>query len=202
MVTVYHAQHTRSLRVLWTLAELGVEADVRAIPFPPRKLKPEYLEINPSGTVPTMIDGAVKLTESLAICEYLADKNGSRLLVVPGDAARPDFLQWLWYGESTLMVPMTMRARIGRMGKTGEGIDAVLADAREALSARLEPLERHLEERDFVAADRLTLADIALGYPLYLVKWTKIDEVLGPNVRAYADRLHARPAFQRAAAVQ
>ena len=70
------------------------------------------------------------------------------------------------------MVPMTMRARIGRMGKTGEGIDAVLADAREALSARLEPLERHLEERDFVAADRLTLADIALGYPLYLVKWT------------------------------
>ena len=53
-----------------------------------------------------------------------------------------------------------------------------------------------------MAADRLTLADIALGYPLYLVKWTKIDEVLGPNVRAYADRLHARPAFQRAAAVQ
>lgn len=190
--------------MLWTLEEIGVPCEVKSIPFPPRRLKPDYLEVNPSGTVPTMIDGSVTLTESLAICEYLADKHLSSLAVASGDEARADFLQWLWYGESTLMVPMTMRARIGRLGlsKTGEGIDAVLGDARDALIQRLEPLERRLEKREFVAADRLTLADISLGYPLYLVKLTKSDELLGPNVRAYAGRLHARPAFRKAVAVQ
>lgn len=202
MVTLYHAEHTRSLRVLWMLEEIGVPCDVKSIPFPPRRHKPDYLGINPSGTVPTMIDGSVTLTESLAICEYLADKHRSSLAVAAGDAARSDFLQWLWYGESTLMVPMTMRARIGRLGKKGEGIDAVLGDARDALVQRLEPLERRLETREFVAADRLTLADISLGYPLYLVKLTKIDELLGPNVRAYAGRLHDRPAFRKAVTVQ
>ena len=74
MVTVYHAKNTRSIRVLWTLEELGVKADVRSLPFPPSKLQPDYLSVNPTGTVPTLIDGPVRLTESMAICEYLAEK--------------------------------------------------------------------------------------------------------------------------------
>ena len=111
MVAVYHAKNTRSIRVLWTLGELGVTADVKSLPFPPRKHQPDYLSVNVTGTVPAMIDGDVHLTESMAICEYLATKHKSDLVVALGDPARTDFVQWLWYGESTLMAPLSRMPR-------------------------------------------------------------------------------------------
>src|SRR6202012_77886 len=83
MATVYHAQNTRSMRVLWLLEELGVKAEIRSLPFPPSKLQPDYLSVNPTGTVPTLVDGSVRLTESMAICEYLAAKHNSPMLVEP-----------------------------------------------------------------------------------------------------------------------
>ena len=115
MVTVYHAKNTRSIRVLWTLEELGVKADIKTLPFPPRKLQPDYLAVNVTGTVPTLIDGEVRLTESMAICEYLAAKHNSTLLVPPSDPARIQFLQWVWYGESTLMTPLSRMATVMRL---------------------------------------------------------------------------------------
>ena len=169
MVTVYHAKNTRSIRVLWTLEELGVKADVRSLPFPPSKLQPDYLSVNPTGTVPTLIDGPVRLTESMAICEYLAAKYDSSLLVAPGDPARTEFVQWLWYGESTLMTPLSRRATVTRLQRKGPDIDAVLEDAAHNTGVRLVALEQRLEGRDFLVAGRLTLADISVGYPLHLV---------------------------------
>ena len=65
--TILHSQNARSLRVLWVLEEMEVKAEVKSLPFPPRKLQPEYLALNPSGTVPLMIDGERLMTKSLAI---------------------------------------------------------------------------------------------------------------------------------------
>jgi len=201
MVTVYHAKNTRSIRVLWTLEELGVKADVKSLPFPPSKLQPDYLSVNPTGTVPTLIDGPVRLTESMAICEYLAAKYDSSLLVAPGDPARTDFLQWLWYGESTLMTPLSRRATVSRLQRKGPDIDAVLEDAANNTGVRLVALEQRLEGRDFLVAGRLTLADISVGYPLHLVGAFGLDRMLGPRTTAYRERLRARPAYQKAIAV-
>ena len=200
--TLYHAPNTRALRVLWTLEELGATCDLKSIPFPPRRLQPSYLEINPSGTLPALVDGDLVLTESVAICETLAERHGPSPLVVPsGDSARPDYLQWLWYGESaTLMVPMAIMVRLGRLESPGDDVAAVLADARASLLLRLAPLERRLEGREFLAADRLTLADISCGFPLHFLELMKADDVLGPRTRAYRARLRSRPAFKRAAA--
>ena len=83
------------MRVLWLLEELGIKAEVRSLPFPPSKLQPDYLTVNPTGTVPTLIDGSVRLTESMAICEYLAVKHNSPLLVGTSDPAHRKFVQWL-----------------------------------------------------------------------------------------------------------
>jgi glutathione S-transferase len=201
MATVYHAKNTRSMRVLWLLEELGVKAEIKSLPFPPSKLQPDYLTVNPTGTVPTLIDGSVRLTESMAICEYLAAKHNSPMLVEPGDAARVEFVQWLWYGESTLMTPVSRMATVGRLQRKGADIDAVMEDARNNAGVRLTALERRLEGRDFLVAGRLTLADISAGYPLHVIGLFGIDHLLGPRTTAYRERLRARPAYQRAIAV-
>jgi glutathione S-transferase len=201
MTTVYHAPNTRSMRVLWVLEELGMTAEIKSLPFPPSKHQPDYLAVNPTGTVPTLVDGSVRLTESMAICEYLATRHHSPLLVEPGDPERIEFVQWLWYGESTLMTPLSRIATVTRVGRTGADIDAVLEDARGNAGVRLTALERRLEGRDFLVAGRLTLADISAGYPLHLVGLFGIDHLLGPRTAAYRERLRARPAYQRAIAV-
>jgi glutathione S-transferase len=201
MLTVYHARHTRSLRVLWTLEEVGIKAEVKSLQFPPRKLQPDYLSINPTGAVPALVDGEMVLTESLAICEYIAAKHGPSLIVAAGEADRVQFVQWLWYGESTLMTPLSRMATVGRLERKGPDIDAVMADARDNAGVRLISLERHLVGREYLAGGRFTLADISLGYPLYLIGLTGLDHLLGPRSSAYRARLQARPAYQRAVSV-
>ena len=202
MATLYHAPNARSLRVLWTLEELGAKADVKTLPFPPREKEPDYLKVNPTGAIPAMVDGDRVMTESLAICEYLAAKHGSSLLVAPGEPERVPFLEWLWYGESTLMTPLSRLGRIASLPVKGEAIDVVLADARDSLQVRLKSLEQRLEGRDFLVAGRLTLADVSVGYPLHLLAVFRVDVPLGTRTAAYRERLRTRPAFVRAAAIK
>jgi glutathione S-transferase len=206
MVTVYSAPNTRAIRVIWVLEEIGVKAEIKSMPYPPRKHAPDYFAVNPTGMVPLLIDGEVRLSESMAICDYLATKHGSPLVVPPNDPERPQFLQWLWYGESTLMTPLS-RLNIVRQverqfeRKGGPEVDAIIAGARDHVAERLKMLEQRLEGRDFLVAGRLTLADISVSYPLHLVGMLGVDNLLGPRSVAYRERLRARPAHQRAIAV-
>ena len=203
MTTIFHSQHARSLRVLWVLEEMGAKAEVKTLPFPPRKLQPEYLALNPAGTVPLMIDGERVMTESLAICEYLVAKHFNGTLVVPtNDPERAPYLQWLWYGESTVMLPLGMIARVERLKTPGAASDAILADARETLAARLQLLEQRLDGRDFLVAGRLTLADVSVGFALHVgTVLFGLGPLFGPRARAYFERLRSRPAYRRAEAV-
>jgi glutathione S-transferase len=202
MVTVYSAPNTRAIRVVWVLEEIGAKAEIKSMPYPPRQHAPDYFAVNPTGLVPLLIDGEVRLSESMAICDYLATKHGSPLVVPADDPERPQFLQWLWYGESTLMTPLS-RLNIVRQveRKGGPEVDVLIAGARDHIAARLKMLEQRLEGRDFLAAGRLTLADISVSYPLHLVGMLGIDDLLGPRAVAYRERLRARPAYQRAIAV-
>jgi glutathione S-transferase len=206
MVTVYSAPNTRAIRVIWVLEEIGAKAEIKSMPYPPRKHAPDYFAVNPTGMVPLLIDGEVRLSESMAICDYLATKHGSPLVVPPNDPERPQFLQWLWYGESTLMTPLS-RLNIVRQverqfeRKGGPEVDAIIAGARDHVAERLKMLEQRLEGRDFLVAGRLTLADISVGYPLHLVGMLGVDNLLGPRSVAYRERLRAWPAYQRAIAV-
>jgi glutathione S-transferase len=205
MVTVYSAPDTRAIRVIWVLEEIGAKAEIRSMPYPPRQHAPDYFAVNPTGLVPLLIDGEVRLSESMAICDYLATKHRSPLVVPTSDPEQPQFLQWLWYGESTLMTPLS-RLNILRQverqfeRKGGAEVDALIAGARDHVAKRLEMLEQRLEGRDFLVAGRLTLADISVSYPLHLVGLLGVDNLLGPRSVAYRERLRARPAHQRAIA--
>jgi glutathione S-transferase len=206
MVTVYSAPNTRAIRVIWVLEEIGAKAEIKSMPYPPRQHAPDYFAVNPTGMVPLLIDGEVRLSESMAICDYLATKHGSPLVVPPNDPERPQFLQWLWYGESTLMTPLSRLNIVHQVERQFERkgapeVDALIAGARDHLAERLRMLEQRLEGRDFLVAGRLTLADISVGYPLHLVGMLGVDNLLGPRSVAYRERLRARPAHQRAIAV-
>src|ERR1700745_1181066 len=85
------------------------------LPFPPRALAPAYLEINPLGTVPALFDGALRMTESAAICQYLAARYSPRALDVAVD--EEDFgrsLNSLHFGEATLTFPQALVLRYAR----------------------------------------------------------------------------------------
>jgi glutathione S-transferase len=201
MVTVYSAPNTRTIRVIWVLEEIGATAEIKSMPYPPRQHAPDYFAVNPTGMVPLLIDGEVRLSESMAICDYLATKHGSSLIVPPDDPERPPFLQWLWYGESTLMTPLSRLNIVRQVERKGPEVEVIIAGARDHVAKRLEMLEQRLEGRDFLVAGRLTLADISVSYPLHLVGMLGVDNLLGPRSAAYRERLRARPAHQRAIAL-
>src|SRR5260370_15060110 len=146
MTTLYHVPTSRSLRVLWALEEIGALVEVKSLGVRPRLQEPEYLAINPAGTLPALIDGDRAIYESLAICEYLAARHGSDLVVAPDEPERPEFVQWLVYGEATLQGPASAMARRGRIrDKTPEmqaRVDAVLSHARHSLSLRATLLQQ------------------------------------------------------------
>jgi glutathione S-transferase len=202
MMTVYSAPNTRAIRVIWVLEEIGAKSDIRSMPYPPRRHAPDYFAVNPTGMVPLLIDGEVRLSESMAICDYIATKHSSPLVVPTDDPERPQFLQWLWYGESTLMTPLSRLNIVRQVERKGAPeVDAIIAGARDHVGERLKMLEQRLEGRDFLAAGRLTLADVSVSYPLHLVGMLGVDNLLGPRSAAYRERLRARPAYQRAIAL-
>ena len=79
MATLYHVPTSRSLRVLWAVEEMGAKIEVKSLGAQPRLQEPEYLAINPAGTLPALIDGDRAIYESLAICEYLARSEERRV---------------------------------------------------------------------------------------------------------------------------
>ena len=198
-IRVYASGGARSRRVLWALEEIGARYEVVTLAFPPRLNEPEYVEMNPAAAVPAIRDGDTILIESLAICEYVARKFGSDLVVAPTESGFLDYLQYLHFGESTLTPPLGWVARFGRGAKR---LEPVVAEARETFALRLKALDRLLVDgREFLAADRLTLADLSVGYGLGLSALLGLDDLLPESVRSYEDRLKARPAYQRAYAI-
>jgi glutathione S-transferase len=202
MIEVYHWGQARSRRVIWVLEELGVPYKVRAVRFPPRLRDPDYLKVNPMGTIPTLVDGEVRLTESLAICEYLARRYGGENLLVSADEPDyPAYLQFLHYGESTLghsIVPIVRYST----GRSAETYAEVAGHFRETFCERLEPVRQWLaDDRAFLAGGRLTLADVSTAYAVNMARVLGMGGQLKPELARYLDELARRPAFQRAYAV-
>lgn len=112
MITLYHCDGARSFRPLWMLEEMGLPYELKMLPFPPRVFAKDYLGINPLGTIPFMVDGETKMTESSGICHYLGIKHGpTPLMVGPEDPAYGAFLNWMYFSDATLTFPQTLVLR-------------------------------------------------------------------------------------------
>ncbi len=205
MLKLYHCKNARSLRPLWMLEELGLPYELTVLPFPPRVFAKEYLSINPLGTVPCFFDGDVRMTESAAICQYLADKFGKQqgkeaLGVTPSEHAYGEYLNWLHFSDATLTFPQTIVLRYSTLEPEARRLPQAAADYRAWFYGRLRAVSAALANREYLCADRFTAADVAVGYGLFLATELKIDGDFPPPVREYLSRLMAREAFVRAAA--
>jgi glutathione S-transferase len=200
MITLYHAPLSRSARIRWLLDELGLEHRVVTMNLRGGDgQKPEYLAKNPLGTFPTIeIDGVV-MFESGAIVEWLIERHAAgRLAPAPGAPDRARYLQWLHWGEATLLPPLSDLAQHSFVRPEAERIPAVVPDAVRRLRPRLGALEKELTGRDYLLGAAFSGADVMVGYGLQLAK---LLGQLGPDFprcAAYLERLSARPAFQKA----
>lgn len=203
MFTLYHCISARSFRVLWTLEALHRPYQLRMLTFPPRGNDKFFLELNPRGTVPLFIDGETRMTESAAICEYLALRHSPGVLNV--GANEPDFGSYLNYmhmGEATLTFPQTLVLRYSRFEPAGRLQPQVAEDYSKWFLSRLRTLEPHLAAHEFLCAGRFTVADVSVGYALMLAELLGLNERFTPAVLAYWQRLKFRPAFKRSLVAQ
>ena len=201
MIELWHCPDARSFRPLWALEELGLEYELHILPFPPRFRAPEYLEVNPLGTIPAMRDGETFMTESAAIVQYLATRYGpNELAVAADDPAYGAWLNWLHFGEATLTFPQTLvlRYRTFEPGKA----EVVADDYAKWFLSRLRQVDRALAKGEWLCADRFTAADISVGYALLLAEVIKLGDRFAPATQAYWERLKARPGFQAAKRAQ
>ncbi len=203
MLTLYHCANARSFRPLWALEELQLPYNLKMLPFPPRFLKREYLELNPLGTIPLMIDNGTKMTESAAICQYLASRYGpSPLSVSVEEADYGHYLNWLHFGEATLTFPQTIFLRYSRLEPSERRIPQAAADYARWFLARLRGIDIAVAQSEHLCASRFTVADISVGYALMLAESLDLHEQFSPAVRAYWKRLQQRDGFCRAIAAQ
>lgn len=203
MLTLYHCADARSFRALWALEELRLPYELKLLPFPPRVLQPDYLELNPLGTIPLLVDGETRMTESAAIIQYLATKDGpSSLSVEPGDPAYGAWLNGLHFGEATLTFPQTLVLRYTRLEPKERRNPQVAEDYGRWFVARLRGLEARLTQGEFWCADRFTGADISVAYALLLAGTLGLDARFSPAIAAYWARMQDREGFSRAKAAQ
>ena len=203
MITLHHCVSARSFRPLWMLEELGLPYTLRMLPFPPRALARHFLEDNPLGTVPLLVDGDTRMTESAAMCQYLAALHSSGTLdVAVNDPAYSAYLNWLHMGEATLTFPQTLVLRYTHFEPEERKQPQVADDYSRWFLARLKAIDAVLQQQEFLCAGRFTAADVSVHYALMLASHLGLALQFPDAVRRYHQRLEQRPAYQRALQVQ
>jgi len=197
MIKLYHAQLTRSIRIIWLLEELGVPYELVTVPFkPPRR---SFEQATPSGKFPVIEDDGRVLSESGAILEYLIERYGKGRLAPPvGSPDRGPYLQWVHFAEATAFPPIGDVARHTMFLPEAERIPQVAADGRERTRNALGVVERGLAGREYLVGRELSGADVMMGYFLMAARMLGIVDADYPNIAAYWERIAARPGFQKA----
>lgn len=189
---LYWSPQTRSTRALWMLEEAGVAYELERVDIqsPERRNTAEFLEASPMGKVPALVDGEVRMSESAAICLYVADRYGPGTLAPAVDhPARGKFLYWLMYTPAVIEPSMSEKFNGVEPNRYRSGWGD--------FELMIEALERGIADRTWILDDTFTAADVMLGSSVVFMRM--FDMLPGSEVlSAYADRCLARPAYQRA----
>lgn len=212
MITVHHLNNSRSQRILWLLEELGVPYEIKRYQRDPKTMlaPPELRQIHPLGKSPVITDGELTLAESGAIVEYLADRYGAGVLIpVPGTPERLRCNYWLHYAEGSAMPPLLLKLVFRRV-ETAPAPFFVKPIARgiahkvlqsfvdPQLKLHLDYLEGELGRSEWFAGHAFSVADIQLSFPLEAFAARGGLDASYPRLSAFLQRIHARPAYQRA----
>ena len=203
VITLYHCVSARSFRPLWMLEELGLPYELVMLPFPPRAAARAYLDVNPLGTVPLLVDGSTRMTESAAICQYLcAISAPTPMQVGPEEPDLGAYLNYRHFGEATLTFPQTLVLRYTRFEPEERRQPSVAEDYARWFLARLRTLEPVLAAQPYLCAGRFTAADVSVGYALMLAQHIGLADRFTPAVASYWQRLQQREGYQCALRAQ
>ena len=192
---LYWAPQTRSTRAIWMLEEAGLDYELELVNIsdPNRRDSPDFRAASPMGKVPALVDGDTAMSESAAICLYVADRYCSKTLApVLDDPARGKFLYWLMYTPAVVEPAMSEKFSGAEPNRHRSGWGDY--------DLMIETLENGLGNNDWILGDTFTAADVMLGSSMVFMRAFGMlpdSAILG----AYADRCLARTAYQKALAV-
>jgi glutathione S-transferase len=197
MLTVHHLNNSRYQRVLWLLEELGLEYQLKTYQRDPETnlAPPELEQVHPLGKSPVLTDDDATIIESGAIIDYILRHYGAgRLQPVTGTQSHEQYMQWLHYAEGSAMLPLMLKMYTARLGDAGAPLQPRIADE---LQRHLGYLENALEGVDWLVDNSFSGADIQLSFVVEIAPLLYSLETL-PNIAAYRQRLHQRPAYSAA----
>ncbi|NRR31038.1 glutathione S-transferase [Oxalobacteraceae bacterium] len=212
MITVHHLNNSRSQRVLWLLEELGLEYEIVRYQRDAKTMlaPPELRAIHALGKSPVITDGEVMVAESGAVIEYLLETYGQgRLVPAAGTADKRRYTYFLHYAEGSLMSPLLMKLVFDRVESSPAPFfvkPIARAIAQKVKSSYIQPqirqhldyLEGELGKSEWFAGSEFTAADIQMSFPLEAASARAGLSGSRPKLTAFLQRIHARPAFQRA----
>ncbi|MFO1245061.1 MAG: glutathione S-transferase [Ramlibacter sp.] len=212
MIVVHHLNNSRSQRVLWLLEELGLPYEIRRYERDRQSMlaPPELRQVHPLGKSPVITDGGFTLAESGAIVEYLIEQHGAgRLIPAAGTPERQRYRYWLHYAEGSAMPPLLLKLVFDQIEKArmpwiarpiAKAISAKTKSAFILPSIRqhLDYMEAELAARDWFAGDEFSGADIQMSFPLEAAAARGGLNASRPRLMDFLERIHARPAYQRA----
>jgi glutathione S-transferase len=191
-LTFYTNPQSRGRIARWMLEEVGAPYETVILDYAGAMKAPDYLAVNPMGKVPAIRHGDRVVTEGAAICAYLADAFPDAGLAPP-PAERADYYRWLFFAAGPLEAAVMDKA----MGMTPDEKQQRMAGyGRLDLAASV--LDGAVASREWIAGDRFSAADVSVGSAIgWYTQFGLLEKT--PAFGAYLNRLHARPAFRRAA---
>ena len=210
MLTVHHLNNSRSQRLLWLLEELGVPYEIKHYQRNAKTMlaPPELNAIHPLGKSPVITDDGVAVAESGHIIEYIVEKYGRGRLAPP--AGSPEYLRyryWMHYAEGTLMPLMVMSLLFNSIEKRAPFLirpiaRAIAGQVKNAylgpnIAANLDFIESELGRSEWLAGGELSAADVQMSFALEAAAARGGMDARYSRIKAYLERIHARPAYQR-----
>ena len=199
MLTLHFAPNSRAVRTLWLLEELGLPYELNRMDFHPKDLKSDaHRARHPLGRIPVLEDGDIMIFESGAIAEYIIERHKNGGLKPSVDAPNfPDYLQWFHYCEGMVMPPINTIVVQTILLPPERRDETALGQAQRLLAKAVQPVEDAMQGKDYLAGD-FSAADTMLGHSIMMAERMGIVTDEHPNLKAYVQRLKARPALQKA----
>jgi len=199
MLKLHFTPNSRAVRILWLLEELGLPYELNKMEFNPKDLKSdEHRARHPLGRVPVLEDGDITLWESGAITEYILTRHKNDGLRPEVDADNyPDYLQWLHYCEGMVMPPVNTIVVQTLLLPPDRRDETVLKQAQKLLSRAWAPVNDAMANKEYLAGE-FTAADTMLGHACIVSDFLGCISDDMTNLKAYIERLKARPACQKA----
>jgi glutathione S-transferase len=196
-IIVHHLNNSRSQRILWLLEELNLPYDIRHHARDPvTNLAPDaLLKVHPLGKSPMIEDDGKLIFESAAIVEYLCERhNGENLVPARGTDLHIRYLEFMHFAEGSVMTPILLNLYTARLGEAAAPLHPRI---QQQLDSHFAFMDEALKATGWFVGGSLTGADIMMSFPAEAaVKMGKAANL--PNLSAFVEKIHARPAFQTA----